>query len=168
MQVFDDRFQAESGSNVPFLIFTFVSNLLLSCDAWKCRMVKQLVVRVEVCHYWKYTKLFAIKGPKIIGVICKMIVLKISASILFGATAPPPTQWARPPHLRRFYITHNDAPQSVGLLWTSERLVAQTSTCKHNTHNRQISMPPLGFEPKISAGERPQIYALDGAATGSS
>ena len=27
-------------------------------------------------------------------------------------------------------------------------------------------MPPVGFEPMISAGERPQIYALDGAATG--
>ena len=36
----------------------------------------------------------------------------------------------------------------------------------HNTHNRQISMPPVGFEPTISAGERPQTYALDGAATG--
>ena len=24
----------------------------------------------------------------------------------------------------------------------------------HNTHNRQISMPPVGFEPMISAGER--------------
>ena len=26
----------------------------------------------------------------------------------------------------------------------------------HDTHNRQISMPPVGFEPKISAGERPE------------
>ena len=26
----------------------------------------------------------------------------------------------------------------------------------HDTHNRQISMPPVGFEPKISAGEQPQ------------
>ena len=25
----------------------------------------------------------------------------------------------------------------------------------HDTHNRQISMPPVGFEPTISAGERP-------------
>jgi hypothetical protein len=25
-------------------------------------------------------------------------------------------------------ITHNDAPQSVGLLWTSDQLVAETST----------------------------------------
>ena len=27
-------------------------------------------------------------------------------------------------------------------------------------------MPPLGFEPTISAGERPQTYALDRSATG--
>ena len=36
----------------------------------------------------------------------------------------------------------------------------------HNIHNRQISMPPVGFEPTISAGERQQTYALDRAATG--
>ena len=30
----------------------------------------------------------------------------------------------------------------------------------HDTHNRQISMPPVGFEPKISAGERPQAACL--------
>jgi hypothetical protein len=29
-------------------------------------------------------------------------------------------------------------------------------------------MPPVGFEPMISAGKRPQIYALDCAATGTS
>jgi hypothetical protein len=27
-------------------------------------------------------------------------------------------------------------------------------------------MPPLGFEPIISAGERPQIYALERTVTG--
>ena len=27
-------------------------------------------------------------------------------------------------------------------------------------------MPLVGFEPTISAGEQPQTYALDGAATG--
>ena len=27
-------------------------------------------------------------------------------------------------------------------------------------------MPPVGFEPTISAGKRPQTYALDRAATG--
>ena len=36
----------------------------------------------------------------------------------------------------------------------------------HNNHNRQTSMPPVEFEPTISAGERPQTYGLDRAATG--
>ena len=36
----------------------------------------------------------------------------------------------------------------------------------HNTHNRQTSMPPVGFEPTISVGERPQTYTLYRAATG--
>ena len=30
--------------------------------------------------------------------------------------------------LEVFQITHNDAPQSVELLWTSDQLVAETST----------------------------------------
>jgi hypothetical protein len=35
-----------------------------------------------------------------------------------------------------------------------------------NTHNRQTSMHPAGFEPTISAGKRPQTHALDRAASG--
>ena len=27
----------------------------------------------------------------------------------------------------------------------------------HDTHKRQISMPPVGFEPMISAGEQPAV-----------
>jgi hypothetical protein len=34
----------------------------------------------------------------------------------------------RPPHSRGFVITHNDVPQSVGFLWTSDQLVSETST----------------------------------------
>jgi len=30
-------------------------------------------------------------------------------------------------------ITHNDAPQSVGLLWTRDQSVAETSTWQHTT-----------------------------------
>ena len=36
----------------------------------------------------------------------------------------------------------------------------------HNTHNRQTSMPPAGFEPTIPASHWPQTHALDHAATG--
>jgi hypothetical protein len=35
----------------------------------------------------------------------------------------------------------------------------------HNTHNRQTSMPPVGFEPTISAGQRLQTFALHRAVT---
>jgi hypothetical protein len=31
----------------------------------------------------------------------------------------------------------------------------------HITHKREISMPPAGFEPTASVGERPQTHALD-------
>ena len=68
-----------------------------------------------------------------------------------------------------FYITHNDAPQSVELLWTSDQFVAETSTWQHTTFTtdkrpcpRWDSNPhaPVGFELTITAGERPQTNAL--------
>ena len=71
-----------------------------------------------------------------------------------------------PPHFWGFLITQNDASQSVGLLWTSDQLVAETSTWQHISHKWQTSVPPVGFEPTISASERPLTYALDRAATG--
>jgi hypothetical protein len=36
----------------------------------------------------------------------------------------------------------------------------------HNIHNRQTSMPPVGFEPIIPVSERPQTHVLDRTATG--
>ena len=72
-----------------------------------------------------------------------------------------------PPHSRGFQITHSDAPQSVGLLLTGDQLRrTDLYLTTHNTHNRQTSMSPMGFEPTVSAGERSQTYDLDGAVTG--
>jgi hypothetical protein len=48
--------------------------------------------------------------------------------------------------------------------WSARRRDLYLTT--HNTHNRQTSMPPAVFETTISAGERPQTYALDRAVTG--
>jgi len=36
----------------------------------------------------------------------------------------------------------------------------------HNTHKRQISMHPAGFEPAIPTSERPQTHDIDSRATG--
>jgi len=60
--------------------------------------------------------------------------------------------------------SHSDTAQSVGLPWTIDQSDAETYTCTaHNNHIRQTSMPPVGFEPTISASERPQTQALEGA-----
>jgi len=48
--------------------------------------------------------------------------------------------------------------------WSGRRRDLYLKT--YNIHNRQTTMPPAGFEPTVSAGERPQTYALDRAATG--
>ena len=43
---------------------------------------------------------------------------------------------------------------------------SQTPLRDNTQHSRQTSMSQVGFEPTTSAGEQPQIYALDRAATG--
>ena len=66
------------------------------------------------------------------------------------------------------FLDHTQRRSTVGRTpldeWSARHRDLYLTT--HNTHNRHTSMPPLGFEPTILAGERPQTYALDGAATG--
>ena len=66
------------------------------------------------------------------------------------------------------FLDHTQRRNTVGRTpldeWSARSRDLYLTT--HNTHNRQTSMPPVGFEPTISAGERPQTYALDRAATG--
>jgi len=61
--------------------------------------------------------------------------------------------------------SHLDKTQSVGLHWTSDRHVAETST-RQQTTNIQASMLPAEFEPVLPTQEGTQTQALDGAATG--
>jgi hypothetical protein len=85
--------------------------------------------------------------------------------VVFVAPWPNCGPW--PPRSQGFLITHDDGPQSVGLLWTSDQLVAETSTWQHITLTTdRHPCPPVGFEPTISAGEWPQTYVLDCVATG--
>jgi hypothetical protein len=56
--------------------------------------------------------------------------------------------------------SHTTTHQS---LWTSDQLVTENFTWQHTTLT--TSMPPVGFQPTISTGERPQTYALDRATT---
>ena len=58
------------------------------------------------------------------------------------ARQPPSGPW--PPHSRGSYITHNEAPQSVGLLWMSDQLIAETSTWQCTQHSQQKNVHALG------------------------
>ena len=77
------------------------------------------------------------------------------------------TQWAMASSFTRF-LDHTQRRTTFGRTsvdeWSARRRDFHLTT--HNTHNRQTSMLPVGFEPTISAGELPQNYALDRAATG--
>ena len=60
------------------------------------------------------------------------------------------------------FLDHTQRRTTVGRTpldeWSARRRDHYLTT--HDTHNRQISMPPVGFEPTISAGERPQATRL--------
>ena len=55
------------------------------------------------------------------------------------------------------FLDHAQRRSTVGRTpldeWSARRRDLYLTT--HGTHNRQISMPPVGFKPTISAGERP-------------
>jgi hypothetical protein len=80
----------------------------------------------------------------------------------FGATAP---QWAGVSSFTRL-LGHTQRRTTVGRTpldeWSACRRDLYLTT--HITHNRHTSMPPVGFEPTISAGERPKTLGC--AATG--
>ena len=66
------------------------------------------------------------------------------------------------------FLDHTQRRTTVGRTPLDERSARRRDLylTTRNTHNEQTSMPAVGFEPTISAGERPQTYALDRAATG--
>ena len=60
----------------------------------------------------------------------------------------PPRSWGFLDHKQRRYTVGRTPLEEWSALRRDFYLTTQ------DTHNRQISMPPVGFEPKISAGER--------------
>ena len=121
----------------------------------------------NVCVYVHY-HLFRIaklgnRNPQLRNNSCILIfsLLLIYLPFFHGATAP---SRPGPPHYRGFTITlrHTTLGRTP---WTTDRPIAETSTWQQTTQKKHTSMPQAGFEPTIPAGERPQIRALDRAAT---
>jgi len=82
--------------------------------------------------------------------------------------SPPPPLVGQGLLIHEMIFNHTQRRTTVGRTppndWSACR--KELNVITHNTHNRQTFMPPVGFEPKISAGEQPQTYVLDRVATG--
>jgi hypothetical protein len=80
----------------------------------------------------------------------------------FLAQQPPLGQALLTHEVSRSHTTTHHRTHLDG--WSARRRDLYLQT--HNTHNRQTSMPSVGLESIISAGERPQTRNLDRAVTG--
>jgi hypothetical protein len=60
------------------------------------------------------------------------------------------------------FLDHTKRRSTVGRTPLDDRSARRRDLCltTHDTHNRQISMPPVGFEPTVSVGERPQAPTI--------
>src|SRR5215475_3155169 len=65
-------------------------------------------------------------------------------------------------HLFLMFLDHTQRRSTVGRTPLDECSARRRDfyLTTHDNHNRQISMPPVGFEPTISAGERPVATCL--------
>ena len=83
--------------------------------------------------------------------------------IFFTMVQQPPSG-PRPPHCRGFTITlrHTTLGRTPQDEWSARR---RDLYLKTRIYKRQISMPPTGFKPTITANKRPQTHSLDRAAT---
>jgi hypothetical protein len=92
-----------------------------------------------------------------------LIIITSYSLFCFWPNSPPP----RASSFLRF-LDHTQRRSKVGRTpldeWSARRRDLYLTT--HKIHTRQISISPGGFEPTISASERPQTYVLDRAATG--
>jgi hypothetical protein len=89
-------------------------------------------------------------------------ILKSSTFCFYGATT---SSGPGAPHYRGFTITlrHTTLGRTPLDKWSARRRDLYPAI--HNTHKREISKRPEGFEPTIRASERPPTRALDRAAT---
>jgi hypothetical protein len=70
--------------------------------------------------------------------VCLFVFLALQPIVVVFSQ---PDSGLYPSRFRDFLITHNAAPQSVGLPWTSDQSVAETSTWQHTTLTTNTHAP---------------------------
>jgi hypothetical protein len=103
----------------------------------------------------KYGSLIAVSGNLRLLVVCLYVCLFIWRD-------SPPVDHGLIHVASRSHSTTHPVVRTPLDEWSARRRDLYLTT----QHNRQTFMPPVGFESTVSAGELPQTYALDRAATG--
>ena len=116
----------------------------------------ETVIPMYLDHQHRYENLNRHKGSRLIQKL-------IEGKFFHGTTAP---SWPGPLQCRNFMITFRNSILGRTHLDESSAQRRDLYLTKHNTQNRETSMPPVGLEPAIPASERPQTQALDRAAIG--
>jgi hypothetical protein len=107
---------------------------------------------------YKYDELGSVVSPNSsVSVVTRLCVEFFLMARVFNG--PSPRCWGFEIVLR--HTTLGTTPMDE---WSARRRDIYLTI--HNIHNRQTSMPPVGFKPAIPAGERLQTHALDCAAAG--
>ena len=91
-------------------------------DNISLKLLLFFIILGRICTYTQVKKyVYAYKLPK------RYTYFNLKDVFFLWRLQPNRGLW--PPHFLRFFeITHNDTPQSVGLLWTSDQPVSETST----------------------------------------
>ena len=111
---------------------------------------------VMQCHCTFY-------GNLLVKINCDEDTADPTLFVCFWRNSP---QWAMASSFTRF-LDHTQRHTTVGRTPLDEQSARRKDLylTTHSTHNRETSTPPVGFEPTISAGERPYTYVSDRAAT---
>ena len=119
----------------------------------------RVVYRLGTSNHVKRNRVHTVDGPNSVPAVT-------SNCRPFSAENSP--NWART-YSFTWFLDHKQRRITVGRAPLDEWLACRRDLylTTHNTHNRHTSISPVGFEPIISAGERPQTYTLDHVATGS-
>ena len=86
-----------------------------------------IYIYIYVIRQLKF-KVFEVAERRVVFSECFTFPFNYDTFCLFVFWSDSPPGGPGPPHSRGFSITHNDTPQSVGLFWTSDQPVAETST----------------------------------------
>jgi len=123
------HFEAASVILICFNNPKFFYVVWISLDNRVIDIIWRTVITVKI---WKYIYVLYRAFQHNYKICCYVCLFSYRYNPLWSYLSQP-SCGLYPPRFRGFFITHNDAPQSVELLWTSDQSVAETSTLKHTT-----------------------------------